>query len=66
MTLKEQIVILNQQVDRLMTLVEQQYQALDILRQNQDIMTTRLEALYASTNSHNSYIAGQIDRNSGR
>lgn len=66
MTLEEQMAILNQQIDRLMTIVEQQYQCMEILRQNQDIMATRLEALYASTNSHNSYIAGQIDRNSGR
>lgn len=66
MTLEEQIVILNQQVHRLMEIVEQQYQCMDMLRQNQEIMATRLEALYASTSSHDAYIAGQISRNSGR
>lgn len=66
MTIEEQIAKLNQQVDRLLAIVEQQYQYIEILRQNQEIMNTRLEALYASTSSHNSYIAGQISRNSGR
>ena len=66
MTLEEQIVILNQQIDRLMTLVEQQYQYMDVLRQNQEIMATRLEAMHGFTSSHDAYIAGQISRNSGR
>ena len=66
MTDQEQIAKLNQQMDRMITLIEQQYTAIGMLRQrieNLEKVTLDMQPLL---NSQQSYIAGQLDRNSGR
>lgn len=54
------------QVNRLMNLMEQQYTITEMLTDNQQLIANRLTDMDRSVRSNEQYIAGQLDRNSGR
>lgn len=54
------------QMNRVLSLLEQQYTAMDLLQGNQKLITDRLLDMDRSVRSNDQYIAGQLDRNSGR
>lgn len=66
MDLQTRVAKLETQIDRLLSLIEQQYKAMELLRSNQEVTNSRVDILSISVRSNDAYIAGQIDYRSGR
>lgn len=64
--LEQQVNKLNIQMDRVLSLLEQQYTAMDLLQGNQKLITDKLFDMDRSVRANEQYIAGQICRNDGR